>query len=84
MTTKTVGLDGATEKKLLQVRKRTGLSTSAILKKGVEVVYDELDSRPTFWEVYEKLDLGEGGYAVAPAAEAKAAVRSAIRRKHRR
>ena len=84
MTTKTVRLDETTERKLIQVRKRTGLSTSAILKKGVEVVYDELDSRPTFWDVYEKLDLGEGGYAVAPAAESKTAVKQAIQRKHRR
>jgi len=36
------------------------------------------------YDVYRGLDLGEGGYAVAPAREAKSAVAEAIRRKHKR
>lgn len=33
-------------------------------------------------EIYEELDLGAGGYAVAPSAEARRGIRGAIRRKH--
>jgi hypothetical protein len=36
------------------------------------------------YDIYRRLDLGEGGYAVAPAARAKSAVAAAIGRKHRR
>ena len=32
-------------------------------------------------DIYEELDLGEGGYAVAPSTEARSGVREAIRRK---
>ena len=36
------------------------------------------------WELYERIDLGPGGYASAPARRAKQGAREAIRRKHRR
>jgi hypothetical protein len=35
----------------------------------------------TPYEIYRELVLGEGGYAIAPATEAKRAVKDAIRRK---
>ncbi len=35
------------------------------------------------YDIYRELDLGEGGYARAPAAQAKSALADIIRRKHR-
>jgi len=40
--------------------------------------------RPSAWEIYEKLDLGPGGYAVAPSTDSRRGVQEAIRRKHSR
>jgi hypothetical protein len=36
------------------------------------------------YDVYRELDLGPGGYSIAPAREAKSAIAEAIRRKHKR
>jgi len=36
------------------------------------------------YDIYRELDLGGGGYASAPAREAKSAVAALIRRKHNR
>lgn len=36
------------------------------------------------WEVYEKLDLGPGGYAIGPSMDIRAGVRQALHRRHRR
>ena len=38
----------------------------------------------TPYSIYRELDLGEGGYAVAPARAAKSAIGDIIRRKHKR
>jgi hypothetical protein len=46
---------------------------TAALQKAGEKPYD----------VFCRLDLGEGGYAVAPAKEAKSTVAGVIKRKHR-
>jgi hypothetical protein len=86
MGTRTVRLDDEAEKTLAMLRKRTGLSISEVLKRGL-IVYrtsalNEVSVKP--YDVYRQLDLGEGGYAVAPAREAKTAVVSAIKRKHGR
>jgi hypothetical protein len=84
MRTRTVRLDEEEERQLETVMKRTGLTASAVLKRGVREVHGQLAAKRSFWEVYEKLDLGPGGYALAPAADAKRAVREIIRRKHER
>ena len=86
MGTRTVRLDEESERLLARVCDATGLSVSAVLKRGLVVVSTEiangLASKP--YEVYRRLDLGPGGYAIAPARNAKSAVRDAIRRKHGR
>lgn len=83
MGTRTVRLDQKTEKELDEIVRRTGRTASAVLKKGIHDQHGQLE-RPTAWEIYSKMDLGPGGYAIAPADQAKTAVREAIRRKHNR
>ena len=86
MGIRAVRLDERTEKALAQIVTATGLSVSAAMKKGLLVLRDEVvrEARRVPYDVYEELDLGPGGYAVAPATETRRGVRSAIRRKHRR
>ena len=64
----------------------TGLTISEILKQGVAAL-EESARRAEFrkpYDVYRKLDLGQGAYAIADAREAKSAVADRIRRKHGR
>ena len=75
MGTRTVRLDEEAERTLERLRNVTGLSISEVLKRGLSAfeaqAMDQADRRP--YDIYRKLDLGEGGYARAPA-----------RRKHER
>jgi hypothetical protein len=83
MGTRTVRLDEETERTLARLRKITGLSIFEVLKRGL-IAYTEKaveDSKRTPYQIYRQLDLGEGGYAVARARQAKASVRTAIQRK---
>lgn len=86
MGTRTVRLDDEAEKTLERLRNITGLSISEVLKRGLStyeaVAMQQLKRKP--YDIYRELDLGEGGYAIAPAREAKAAVADAISRKHKR
>ena len=86
MTTRTVRLDDEAEKALEEITRATGLSVSAALKKGLSALREEIarNASTTPYEVYEKLVLGPGGYAVAPAREAKRSLRDTIARKHAR
>ena len=86
MVTRTVRLDDDAERTLERLRNLTGLSISEVLKRGL-IAYQneamrETERRPI--DIYRELDLGAGGYAVAPARDAKRAVAAAIRRKHGR
>jgi hypothetical protein len=62
------------------------MSISEALKRGLLVlrrtVQEERSRTP--WDLYERIDLGPGGYSVAPARDAKRAVRDTVRKKHRR
>jgi hypothetical protein len=62
------------------------MSVSAALKRGLAAVDQEITGRISSkpYDVYRRLDLGAGGYAIAPARHAKAALKEAIRRKHGR
>jgi len=84
--TRTVRLDDEAERTLTQLRGLTGLSISEVLKRGLfalqATALERAAERP--YDVYRRLDLGPGGYAVAPAARAKSAVSTEIARKHRR
>jgi len=64
-----VRLDDETEKVLEQIVKTTQLSISDTLKKGLFALRDDLSQKAERipYGIYEKLDLGPGGYAIAPA-----------------
>ena len=86
MAIRTVRLDQETEKVLAQIVRATGLSVSAAMKKGLLVLRNEVtrDAQRVPYDIYKELDLGPGGYAVAPATQTRRGVRGAIRRKLRR
>jgi len=86
MSTRTVRLDDDAERTLERLRKITGLSISELLKRGLHAYESEALSvvyrKP--YDIYMRFNLGEGGYAVAPAKQAKSAIRDVIRRRHGR
>lgn len=86
MASRTVRLDDEAEQALAELRRKTGMTISQTLKSGLLALLQKLrrEPTPTAWEVYEKLDLGPGGYAQATGSGAKRAVRDVIRKKHRR
>jgi hypothetical protein len=86
MATRTVRLDEDAEQALARLQKMTRLSISEVLKRGL-VAYEQLISgeghvKPH--DLYARLDLGQGGWSVAPARDAKRALSAVVRRKHRR
>jgi hypothetical protein len=86
MATRTVRLDEEAEAALRQIREATGLPISEALKQGLQSlrkqVRDELQRRP--YDVFRQLDLGPGGYAIAPSTETRKGVATALRKKFRR
>lgn len=86
MATRTVRLDNDSEEILEQLIKATGLSTSGVLKEGLRALCDRLEAeeKPArfAFEIYQELDLGPGGYAIAPSDEVREGVLAALRRKH--
>jgi hypothetical protein len=86
MGLRTVRLDDETEKVLKQVTKKTGWSVSTTLKRGVLVLRDEVrrSGQQSAFEIYRRLDLGPGGYALAPSTETRRGMQIALHRKSRR
>ena len=86
MGSRAVRLDDETEKALTQIVQATGLSVSAAMKKGLLVLRNDVarEAQRIPYDVYKELDLGPGGYAVAPATQTRRGVRAVIRRKLRR
>jgi hypothetical protein len=86
MGTRTVRLDEETEMLLEEVRRATGLSISEVLKRGIVAFCEETSRRATRtpFDVYKELDLGPGGYAIAPSTQTRRGVREALQKKHRR
>lgn len=86
MGIRTVRLDEETEKILEQIVTVTGLSVSGAMKKGLLVLRNEVvrEAQRVPYDIYKELDLGPGGYAVAPATRTRRGVQAAIRRKLRR
>lgn len=87
MATRTVRLDPEAERTLASLTRMTGLSISEVLKRGLmsykqQTMNGSVTRTP--YELLSRLDLGPGGYARAPAKDAKAAVKAAIVRKHRK
>ena len=86
MGTRSVRLDQETEQALASLVEKTGASLSTLLKRGILGLRDrELGaSTKSAYQIYCKLDLGPGGYAVSPARKSREGVREAIRKRHRR
>jgi hypothetical protein len=86
MGMRTVRLDDETEKVLKEVRRKTGWSVSTVLKRGVLVLRDGVGqgTQRSPFDVYSRLNLGPGGYAIAPSTEIRRGVRLALQRKSRR
>lgn len=86
MATRTVRLDEETEKVLQEVQEATGLPISEALKRGLRSLQEQVRRAAgrTPYDVYQELDLGAGGYAVAPSTDTRRAVREALKRKLRR
>jgi hypothetical protein len=86
MAIRTVRLDDEAEATLLQIREATGLPISEALKQGLrslkQQVRDASEQRP--YNLYERLDLGPGGYAIAPSTETRHGVARALRKKLRK
>ncbi len=83
MATRTVRFDRDDEVVLRRIRDVTGLPISQILKRGIRSFQGEVreEKARTPYEVFRSLDLGPGGYAVAPSTQTSRAVRDAIRKK---
>lgn len=86
MAIRTVRLDDEAEQALAEVRRATGLKISEVFKRGLQSLRLETKQRKgqAPHDLYEQLDLGPGGYAVAPSSDAKRTVRRLIRTKHGR
>jgi hypothetical protein len=86
VATRTVRLDDEAEAALQQIRQATGLPISEALKQGLrslrQRVVEEAERTP--YDVYQQLDLGPGGYAIAPSTDTRRGVADALRRKLRR
>jgi hypothetical protein len=84
--TRSVRLDAEAERALAEIQRRTGDSISDALKRGLLAAERELRNAPTVraWQVYERLDLGPGGYATAPAREVKQRMAELLRKKPRK
>ena len=86
MAMRTVRLDEEAEEALALITQHTGLSISSALKQGLMVLKDQvaLDEQQTPYAIYQSLDLGDGGDAIAPSTETRRGVQDAIRRKLKR
>jgi ArsR family metal-binding transcriptional regulator len=83
MATRTVRLDDEAEEALREVQDATGLPISEALKRGLRSLQQRVrdETKRTPFDVYRQLDLGSGGYAVAPSTRTRRAVRRVVRRK---
>ena len=83
MAMRTVRLDDEAEAALDEIRRATGLPISEALKQGLRTLRERIgqEAERTPYDVYRQLDLGPGGYAVAPSTRTRKGVQSALRRK---
>jgi hypothetical protein len=86
VATRTVRFDEETEKVLREVRAATGWPISEALKRGLRAVQSLVrrEAVQSPYEVYQELDLGPGGYAIASSSNTREGVRRALKRKLRR
>ena len=84
MATRTVRLDNETEQVLDEVRAATGLAVSDVLKAGLRSLQEKLragEASRSPYDIYRELDLGSGGYAIAPSTDVRSAVRRRLKAK---
>jgi hypothetical protein len=83
MATRTVRLDTDAEKALEEIQEATGLPISEVLKRGLHSLQEQVRraSGRTPYDVYQELDLGPGGEAIAPSTHTRRGVRKALQRK---
>lgn len=83
MAMRTVRLDDEAEEALVQITQTTGLSISSALKQGLIALRDQVvaNERPSPYDVYDALDLGDGDDTAMPSTETWRGVQDAMRRK---
>ena len=85
MSTRSVRLDKEAESALEEIMARKGLSISGAIKEGLleyrTKVANSSEKRPA--DFFSTFDLGSGGYAVAPAREAKQAIKKQLEKRRR-
>jgi len=83
MATRTVRLDDEAEAVLREIRTATGLPISEALTHGLHALQDRVrqEAARTPFAVFKELDLGPGGYAIAPSTRAREGVRRAVKKK---
>jgi hypothetical protein len=86
MATRTVRLDQESERALAEIRRRTGMQVSMALKRGLLAVREGLRAAQAAkpYDIYVRLDLGPGGYARAPARQAKQRIKAVLARSRSR
>jgi len=86
MATRTVRLDDDAEAALEEIRGATGLPISEALKRGLRVLQDHVraEATRTPFTVFQELDLGPDGYAIAPSTDVRHGVQRALGKKHHR
>ena len=86
MAIRTVRLDEEAEATLREIREATGAPISEALKQGLRSLRQEVRSasRQRPYAIYQRLDLGPGGYAIAPSTETRRGVAAALRKKLRK
>ena len=86
MAIRTVRLDSEAEATLREIRQATGLPISEVLKRGLRSFKEQVSEAPGRrpYDLYERLDLGPGGYAIVPSTDTRRGVALAIRKKLRK
>jgi hypothetical protein len=81
-----IGLAIESETGPKDMKKKTSQSVSTTLTQGKLSLRAEMDrhNQQSTFEIYRRLDLGPGGYAIAPSTNTRRGVRLALRRKSRR
>jgi hypothetical protein len=82
MAVRTVRLDDDSEKILESLADEMGVSISTVLKQGLLALREKRQAGTArAYDVYEQLDLGPGGYALAPSTETRRGVQEVLRRR---
>jgi hypothetical protein len=78
-------LDEEAESALAEIIDRTGLSISEVIKYGLIEYRESSRHRSTKSpaDFFETFDLGEGGYTIAPARQAKEAIKTKLKNKRK-